>query len=315
MSSNIETIEENSLTSPEDRDRSKKWRPNQGAPKLTELEVETAMLTLNDNVLISRFPRVERAYADPEVPRQHIGLISFVPAKDATPNKNGIYGFVKLRGNFNTEIEADERAEFLIRNVDSFHRIQHAPIGYPVPLTERSDFAKEVKEIDLQRDTATAMSESVKKEKLKDKQEIETMKQRQEALLAESKQEEVDPYDEYITQSIKKAQLTWTYLQHHEKILEICDIIKKTKKIIADLDKKHPEFRNNFFDKYMQARRDAGFRETSESAAQNQDNFIKYLVEDKQLPGIDFPFTMDPNNNGDNGGGDNGSGDSLDNVD
>ena len=30
---------------------------------------------------------------------QRIGLLSFVPAKGATPNSKGIYGFAKMRGN------------------------------------------------------------------------------------------------------------------------------------------------------------------------------------------------------------------------
>ena len=36
---------------------------------------------------------------------QNIGLISFVPAKGATPNDNGVFGFAKLRGNFSTNID------------------------------------------------------------------------------------------------------------------------------------------------------------------------------------------------------------------
>ena len=34
---------ENSLTSPADRDRAAAWRPEQGAPPLTEDEVDSAM--------------------------------------------------------------------------------------------------------------------------------------------------------------------------------------------------------------------------------------------------------------------------------
>ena len=32
------------------------------------------------------------------------------------PNDSGVYGFGKVRGVFDTPLEADERAEFLIRN-------------------------------------------------------------------------------------------------------------------------------------------------------------------------------------------------------
>ena len=39
---------ENSLTAPEDRDRENKWRPEQGAPQLSDEEVNSAMKELNN---------------------------------------------------------------------------------------------------------------------------------------------------------------------------------------------------------------------------------------------------------------------------
>ena len=112
---------ENSLTCPEDRDLTDKWRPDQTAPVLNQEQSVEALKVLNNTSFTDKFPRVERTYADPILPMQYIGLISFTPAKGATPNENGVFGFAKLRGNFSSEIEANERAEFIIRNVDSHH--------------------------------------------------------------------------------------------------------------------------------------------------------------------------------------------------
>jgi hypothetical protein len=119
----LEHAMENSLTAPSDRDPAKTYKPNQGHPPLSEDEVKNAMSELNNNSFVKKFLRVERRYADPVEPMQRIGLISFVPAKGATPNDKGIYGFAKIRGNYPTDQEASERAEFLIRNADSYHQI------------------------------------------------------------------------------------------------------------------------------------------------------------------------------------------------
>lgn len=282
---------ESSLTTPEDRDRENRWRPEQGAPVLTEEEVGTAMKELNNDAFVQKFPRVDRTYADPPPPMQTIGLISFIPAKGATPNENGVYGFAKLRGNYGTPQEADQRAEFIIRNVDSYHQIFHTYVGRPFPLTEKSDYSAETAEIDIRKETTQAVSTNVKNKKAEEQKTIDDIKEREEALLAESKQnpEDADPYDEYITLRVKKAQLSWTYLEHIKKMEEVRGIILKTRERLEELDQENSEFKEKYYDKYVKARKDAGIKDTEEEL---NSNFMKYLVEDANLPGIDEDFSI-----------------------
>ena len=54
------------------------------------------MPELNNTAYTEKFPRVDRTYADPPPLMQTIGLL-FTPAKGATPNENGVFGFIKLR--------------------------------------------------------------------------------------------------------------------------------------------------------------------------------------------------------------------------
>lgn len=274
---------ENSLTTPEDRDRENRWRPEQGARALTEDEVAEAMKALNNTSFISKFPRVDRTYADPPPPMQSIGLLSFTPAKGAKPNANGVYGFAKLRGNYTTPMEADQRAEFLIRNVDSYHQIYHAYVGRPFPCTVDPKYCAETAEIDIRKETTQAVSEDVKEKKRKEQQQVKDIQNREEALLAEHRRnvagEEEDPYETYITLRVKKAQLTWTYLEHQKKLEEVRNIIKKTRKEVDDMDHKYPTFQEIYFEKYMKARRDAGLK----GSEKDRDNFIKYMVEDVKL--------------------------------
>ena len=275
-----EWTKENSLTSPEDRDSENKWRPDQSSSPLTNSEAQEAISALDNKSFTDKFPRVDRTYADPAINMQNIGLISFVPAKGATPNESGIFGFAKLRGNYSTEMEASQRAEYLIRNVDSYHQIYHTYVGRPFPITASSKFSAETSEIDIRKETAKTISQNVKDKKDEEQKIIQEIKEKEERLIAESKREDVDPYEEYITMRVKKAQLIFTYLEHQRKMEEVKNILIKTRKTVSDMDDTYPEFKNSYYKKYMDARVEAGIKETEE---ESQNNFIKYMVEDVDL--------------------------------
>jgi hypothetical protein len=276
---------ESFLTTPEDRDRVNRWKPEQFAPELTEKETIEAMKELNVTDFTDKFRKVDRTYSDPPVSLQKYGLISFIPAKDAIPNKNGVFGYAKLRGNYDTEIEANQRAEYIIRKVDSFNKVFHAYVGRPFPITIDSKFSKETSEIDIKKDVTENISHSIKKTKDSDDKIITEMVTREQELLKDSKKainnEPLDEYDTYITLQVKKAQLSWTYLEHQKKMKEVKDIIMKTRKEIEELDEKHTEFKNNYYEKYKQAREAAGLE--NESKDNSYSNFLKYMVEDADL--------------------------------
>lgn len=293
MEQHPEWEKESSLTTPEDRDREKGWRPEQGTPALTDTEADAAMAANNNTGFTDKFPRVDRTYADPPISLQTIGLMSFVPAKGAIPNENGVYGFAKLRGNYATTIEANQRAEWLIRNADSYHQIYHTYVGRPFPVTFSSKFSAETEEIDIRKQATETISESVKQQKLEEQKTVQDIHDREEALLAESEVArkddgtgpvpDVDPYDNYITLSVKKAQLSWTFLEHLKKMNEVRGILLKTRKELEKLDDEHPDFRDTYVQKYMDARKASGFQDE----AGVQDNFIRFMVEDAVLPTID----------------------------
>lgn len=270
---------ENSLTAPSDRDLVNRWRPEQGAPELSNAEIESAMAELNNKDFTEKFPRVDRTYADPPVPLQTYGLVSFVPAKGATPNESGVFGFAKLRGNYASELEASQKARDLIK-LDSYHQIYHTYVGRPFPITFSSKYSAETEEVDIRKETTKAVSETIKEKKKEEQKVVAEIKQREEKLLEEAKKDEEDPYETYITLRVKKAQLSWTYLEHQKKMSEIKDIILKTRVDLEELDRENPDFKNTYYDKYMKARLDAGIKESDEDA---QNNFMKFLVEDAVL--------------------------------
>jgi len=272
--------QESSLTTPQDRNVDNRWKPDQSVVPLTNEQAVDALKELNITSFVEKFPKVDRTYADPSISMQNYSLFSFIPAKGASPNEQGIFGFAKIRGTYQSEMEASQRAEYLIRNVDSYHKIFTVYTGRPFPLTESSDYSSEVSEVDIKKDMAKNISHSIKDKKEEELREIKEIQQREKNLVEESKREEVDPYDEYITQRVKSAQLQFTYLEHQRKMAEVKDIILKTRTVIAELDEAHPTFKNSYYEKYMQARKEAGIKEDEKDS---QANFIKFLVEDADL--------------------------------
>jgi len=272
---------ESSLTAPEDRDRINRWKPDQSIPPLTSSELKNAIDELNSVDFIKKFSRVERQYADPPISLQHIGLISFVPAKGATPNENGVFGYAKMRGNYANEMEANERSEFIIRNVDSYNTIFSTYVGRPFPITVSSNYSKDINEVDISKDMSSSISSSVLSKKIEEKKNIDNIAKREKKLVEESKTEFDDPFDNYITLKVKKAQLLFTYNEHSKKIEEIKKIIIKTRNDLTLIDLKEPNFKNLYFEKYMKARKEAGIVEDNKNI---EENFIKYMVEDVDLP-------------------------------
>jgi hypothetical protein len=251
-------------------------------PPLTEKELGEA---LESKVKSLMFPQIDRQYADPPLMNQKICLVSFIPSSGARPDSDNIYGMMKVRGVFATEEEANERAEMLIRNHDSYHEIFHAFVGRPFPVTNEEGFEKELQTIDIRKKTVKLISEDILSKKREEEKEVREMQDREKNLLDQSKRAKEDlpedPYDIYITDQVKRAQLIWTYRETMKKCLQMKDIIKTTNETIAKTEADHPEFLDQYRDKYMAARKEAGLEEK-----QDDDSFIKYLGVD-QLPGLD----------------------------
>jgi hypothetical protein len=270
---------ESSLTTPSDRDLNNKWKPNQFEPPLNNDELKESLNELSDKSALTNFRQIDRTYVDPPVNLQSYSLFSFMPAKGASPNENGIYGFAKIRGSYASELEAQQRAEYLIRNVDSYNKIFHCYTGRPFPITTDSKYSATTDEIDIRKEMVKTVSQNIKEKKDEEYKVMNEIKRKEEELLADTKKEQEDPYESYITQKVKCAQLMFTYDQHRKKMAEVKNIIIKTKENLKELDEQYPEFKDKYFEKYMEARRQAGLKDDENS----QDNFIRFMVEDLEL--------------------------------
>lgn len=281
-SSNIthpEWSQVNSLTSPADRG-SEPFRAAVGAAPLNDEQLKSAEKALISTSIVDNFPALERQFADPPIDNQKFGLISFVPAKGATPDKDGVYGFAKLRGHYATDHEAIDRARLLIQQVDSYHKISVYPVGRPIPITLNSEYAAMTTKVDLKNKVVSTISEEVKEKREKERAEIEDMKRREKQLLDEAKPDyKPDPYEEYTTLRVKKAQLVWTYNRTREQLEKVKASIIKTREDIAKMDAENPNYSKEHVTRYMEARKAAGIPDDSNT----EDNYMKFLVEDIDL--------------------------------
>ena len=266
---------QHSLTSPLDKNDTdpKSYKLN---GSLTEDEVKEAVNELSVKDFVKKFPRFEKFYADPKLDSQVHTLVSFFPSKGATPDSDGVFGMLKVRGTFATQDEADLRAEYLIRNVDSFHSLYHTYVGRPFPLAVNGKYISETKEVDIKKKIVETTSEEIRKKRDEERKEIEEIKEREKELLADVAKTDIDPYDRYIELMVKKSQLTWTYNETSKKMNEMKNNIIKARQELSELRAKDEDYHTKFFDRYMEARKSSGLP--------NDDNsFIKYMCEDLDL--------------------------------
>lgn len=274
----------NSLTSPADYDRTKPLSfSDRNAPSLTQEELEHASQALKDVSFIQKFPHRERFYADPPLTNQVFGLVSFTPAKGATPDKDGVYGMIKLRGNFGSEMEANGHAENLIKNVDSLHSILFVNVGRPFPLST-GKYITETKEIDIKKKITEETSASIREKRDEDARTIRELEDKQKELMEDVKEDkEVKPIERYTELAVKKAQLTFTYIEQSKKMLEMKKNILRAREEMQKMDEQFPECKAEYKQTYMEARRRAHLPDDDQS-------FIKYMGDDLEINLDDFKY-------------------------
>ena len=275
MSSDTNT--NTSLTAPADKvETNGEYTMKSGEPPLSNDEMQHAFKDLNVNGSLDiLYRKLERLYADPKISEQKIALVSFTPSSGATPDKDGIYGMVKVRGVYPTEEEANERAEHLVRAVDSYHKIFHTWVGRPFPLLEGSDFSEEVNKVDLRRKANEITSGHVKKQREIEKIEFEELAERERALI-EDVNKTPDPYETYIECQVKKANLTHMFLQAREKMEAMKKTILECRDIISKADGENSEFRDKYKEDYFKKRDEVGI-------PRSEDDFSRFLGEDVEL--------------------------------
>ena len=266
-----------SLSSPADRG---KYRLNPKVPPLNYEQTQNAVKDLFEAT--PPYLPTERAYKDPQYSNQNFCLVSFLPAKGAQPDKDGFFGFLKVRGVFPTTEDASKRAEWIIQNHDSYHRIYTAHIGAPFPMcADGHRHSKDDFEVEVKHATEKTFKEAMREKDENDRKEREDIKDREAKLLEETDEDfKMDPIDQYTQTQVKRAQLIWTYKETAGKLPALRNSIRKACKELEELDKEYPDFYNQHYERYMESRRKVGL---TDEKVEEQGSFIKYLAGDVDL--------------------------------
>jgi hypothetical protein len=222
--------------------------------------------------LLRTTAKINNRYSDPPIYGQNIGLVSFIPSNGASPDDKGIYGMMKLRGVFATQTEANEKAEDLVKNHDSYTDIYHVFVGKPFPITNSDKYVYEKNEVDINNNTSRIISNNIKLQKDRDNKIINELKDREEMLLQEVTENE-NPYNTYTELQIKKAHLSWTYKETIDRLSEVKKVLISTRLQIIEMDNLHEDFQHTYRDKYMKARELSGL-------PCDEGTFMKFLGND-----------------------------------
>jgi len=247
---------------------------------LTDAQLKDAKSQLlNKEYTKLSFPRNMKFRVDPTINGQKFGLISFIPSKGASPDNEGCFGILKLRGNFGTEEDADLMSENLIRNYDSFAEIDVVFVGRDFPLMINNDmYVAQTREIDIRKKIDDVTKSHLKQKKEQEEKEIKEIQERQQKLMdrnhTEEKECSITDLDYYLQLKVKSANAQMTIDQCDSKKKEAQSVYESAEKDIADLDAKFPDYNKEYLARYKLALSNVG-------ANVNDNPLIKYM--DKQV--------------------------------
>lgn len=238
---------------------------------LSAEQLQSAQSLKNANFLRLEFPRTRKVRVDPELNHQRFALVSFVPSSGATPDSDGCFGVSKIRGVFSTIEEADEWANNLIRNYDSYAEIDFVPVGKEFPImADNMVYVSETREVDVRKILDKTTKEYLDKKREQEKQQIDEIKKRQKELQELPQEEDKDSIDYYIKLRVKRA----TSLMRKDEarnVMNQCNhVIDSTGVELNEVEENHPEYAKQYLEQYETALKETGIKP--------QDNpLIKYM--------------------------------------
>ena len=270
----------NSLSSKYDRSQMKNESLNQSFSEYEELTGADLSAAKKDKCLY--YKARETVYADPPHKNQLFALFSWQPSSGCTPDKNGVYGMLKIRGTYEDENEMNKRAEYLVAHCDSFNRIYHAKNGVPVPLTLKDEYSKEIKFVRQREEDNDIIHSSVEDDKKRDEDIQKELDSRVDKIKQEEKEGTVvESIDEYIQAKVKIAFNMNAIDTLKNQLGQSQNILRKASKLVQELEEANPEFQEQFMDRFNNARRSIGVK-IEDDPDLKQIEYMNYTDEDLQ---------------------------------
>jgi hypothetical protein len=186
---------------------------------------------------------------------------------------------MKCRGTFSSKTEACDRSESIIRNFDSYNKIHTAWVGRPFPICVDSEkWTVETAEVDIKKQIQQSFSKKIKNEEAEERKIKKEIREQEERLLADVKEDKPDdPEENYTTLRVKRANLVFSYVETMKKIEIMKKSIISARAEIDELDISQPELRNSYVQRYNDAREAAGIPIGDQFS---DENFYRYMGDD-----------------------------------
>lgn len=249
-------------------------KPDWLVPGYPALSGEVGMAAVQDKIV--PFPQVVRGNKDFPVAQQAMGLVSFMLFKEPKKLPSGLplYGFFKLRGNYSDEDMCKTKASDIICNQDSKNKIKLAEVGAWLPITEEEGggIVKETVNVNVDATEQDKLREAaiIEERKKADRVMREIRDREEEVKNSKDYNDEPESLDYYTMKRI-----TWLRLEEQLELLksQISSIESKksdTRVLLADLEKAHPEYSEEWIDNYNVERRKSGIPDYVPSEKQEE---------------------------------------------
>jgi len=118
------------------------------AKDLTHKEFKNAKKGQLDNSFLKlKYRKVARTGIIPAMANQTFFAFSFIPSKEAKPDKDGIYGVARFIGTFPDVNRANDRCEYIIAKYDSYNCYHIGETGVNFPITHHLGYSREINDL------------------------------------------------------------------------------------------------------------------------------------------------------------------------
>lgn len=223
-----------------------------------------------------KYPQIARGNKDYPVPQQAMGLISFMLFKEPKKLQSGspVYGFFKLRGNYADEDICVSKAGDIIRSQDSKTKIKIAEVGAWLPITDEERGGIVQKSVDIRTEDSEKdkiREEAHKQEQAKAERIMKELKEREkEVREGRDYNDDPDSLDYYTMKKVAWQRLRETIEIQKKKTLDLEEKLVLTRKILAELDERHPSYAVDMVENYNKERRKSGFPDYVPSEAEEK---------------------------------------------
>lgn len=215
--------------------------------------------------------------------RQKFAIISYIMSGGATPNSEGDYGFIKIRGAYETAEEAEKDAVEIVQTQDQLLKNIIVRVGYPTPMRKDTGLPYDCRTSVDVKSLNSAFRNLAKENKDNDEKargEIEEKTKR----LQEEAEGDSDPLTDYAMKRSKCAYWANLVVSMSKNIKEFEEKIVKTTLDIDILDVENPTFQHNFLKMIQEDEAKSGFKKgTSEDLDARVDERESNILHYKKL--------------------------------